>query len=472
MRTILLLCGIILLSACQKRINEEPIEENLVEVIDTSFLDSKIVIDKTQPKTEAKYQENRSMDEQNPAIFLDLTDSTVETLTPDMANHYSQVRYAKLRHPGLPHAFFLDNLRAGVLYEIGMTTFHGLYSSIYPTPSGIIAGDLFFGFHYYDLDGNFKYTIAQTTPLPEYQAWLYVLKVEYDKSRELLTNFSVLGDNCLAVTETEKKNDIAFFNIPRQNHYLTRSETKANSRFHLLSPNSYIEYNYIPWEGTINTFMESFNMYGERLCQFTNYNSRPQEQSENYQNPEHLLVYHYNGELTIRQPYNDTIFRMTSPFRLKPEFITHSGNQKLDVKTALYGDKAGKLIRKTWLETNDFVFLSYTENYDHQGNRDLNAVKYFYRWFDKKSKQLYRIESDHYPEEQWIRNSIPEGIPLLTAHTKFVENRLYTVYNKSQLKTMIEHVSFSKLSINERQTIKKKYEELKKDELLIMILEQ
>jgi hypothetical protein len=64
-------------------------------------------------------------------------------------------------------------------------------------------------------------------------------------------------------------------------------------------------------------------------------------------------------------------------------------------------DLSDKLMINSLQETNEYLFIRYTQNYDCPATRKKNAVKFYYALFDKKDGKLY-----HQPGS----TSLPEGL--------------------------------------------------------------
>jgi hypothetical protein len=218
--------------------------------------------------------------------------------------------------------------------------------------------------------------------------------------------------------------------------------------------------------------MEVFDIRGDTLCRFANYNPKPESIPQKaLNNPDRQYLYYCDGTLTIRQAYNDTVYRMKSPSELQPAYVLNFGAQKLDIPTAINGNLAGKLILYDWIETKDFVFSIHTENYDCPANRKSGAVKFFYFCYDKKSKQLYRISEKGYPEDYWISNSLENSIPFVAENIQSESTSLCMAYTRWQLEKIMKHKNFTSLPATQQEKTKELYDDLADGELWVMILE-
>lgn len=142
--------------------------------------------------------------------------------------------------------------------------------------------------------------------------------------------------------------------------------------------------------------------------------------------------YRYGKQLTIRQAYNDTIFRLSAD-KMIPAFVLNLGSKKPDMQTALKGDKKGKLFIEKLLETDDFLLIVYSENYDSPNNRKSGAVTFFYSYYDKKAGKCRSIPSNQFPERFTLKNGIEGAIPLMLCNAAIYKDQLYASYTKNQL---------------------------------------
>jgi hypothetical protein len=218
-------------------------------------------------------------------------------------------------------------------------------------------------------------------------------------------------------------------------------------------------------------FMHSFDIKGDTLCRFVDANPRPERRNQRYFSPDAFRTYIYNDELTFREHYSDTIFRMTSPSELKPAYVMNFGKYKLHIDSAFYGDKKGRHLPNKFLEAQDFVFIANTEDMDIPYTRNNGLVKYFYYFCDKIKKKLYKIPVQIFPEEYWINNPVNEGIPMCLNLVKADEKAMYAGYTKSWLESLMKHKDFSSFPKNQQDKVKSSYNDLETDELLVMILE-
>ena len=441
-------------------------EKNVVKL----KYETALVMDTIVPIPGIKYKEVRKINSSNPPVKLNLAVKPEEKELK-LSDYYSTVKYVKLKHPFADRdGAFLSNANLTISYEQGgVNSGGGLNSTVFLTSKNIIAGDNYLGYHCFDPDGNFIYTIASMNELPDYNKRKNEVYVAENSRLRMIYGIYLSGDNCLIYSAQNGKPQLDFHDISAKKTYLSRPYSGARPM--LINKETFIGYQYNARAAERFRFMVSFDMKGDTLCQFMNYNPLPEPRNGNATNPDAGNFYYFNNILSIRQPYNDTIYRFTSPSELTPAYILNFGSQKLDLTTALYGDKAGKLIPNRWLETEKFAFVVHTENNDVPNNRNNNLVKFFYSFYDKKDNKLYRIPTDVFPSDFFFSNDLKDGMPISAYQIQTYGEKLFSGYTKGQLENMTKNNNFSSLPSEQQEKVKSWLNELADGEMLMMILE-
>jgi len=170
---------------------------------------------------------------------------------------------------------------------------------------------------------------------------------------------------------------------------------------------------------------------------------------------------------------NDTVYRLIPPNRLLPVYVLNFGSYKIDIQTYIFGNQAKYLLPYTWKEANRYILFVYTQNRDNKINRKDGSVKFFYSYYDKKTRQFYHFsEGMTLPaDELFIENPIPDGLPFILWHADISDNQLRVCYSKRRLEEIIKKKGFSSLSPEQQNKLKTLQNELGESEVLIMILE-
>ena len=179
------------------------------------------------------------------------------------------------------------------------------------------------------------------------------------------------------------------------------------------SPNTWAGVNNKWIAGTSGSFLVTYNNKGDTLCQFLDF-----EVIKNFnyanggRNAIELVSYLYNNVLTVKQEYNDTVFRLIQPNRILPVYIIDFGIYKFNYIDGFNPnfDLSGKYMVKSIQESNDFLFIRYTQNNDCPLTRKSETVKFYNTIFFKKESKLYQ-QSESTLLPKGITNDIDGGLP-------------------------------------------------------------
>ena len=388
----------------------------------------------------AKYIESRAIDPANPPVMIDIANRNLNIKKFDLSDYYTKVRYIKLKHP-MPaeEGNFLFDAKYDVSLKQGAMSGSGLSSKFSFLKDSIIAGDYFFGFHSYDYEGNFLHTIKTF-------------------------NFSKVYDvaqNTISYDESDFRNAVIGEN---------NNNNRNQNRFRI-DDSTMVSYVYNRMDTLKEDFLYTFNVKGDTLCRFKNYNPKPNKRGAPLGSPPSVRMYFLKKIFTIQQAMNDTVYRMTSPNRLTPAYILNYGPYKLDI--AFAEDFSDKFFPAIWKETGRYVLFTYNRNYDSPNNRGKGLVKFFYSYFDKQSRQFYHFcEETVIPEQDFLmENPVPDALPFILSSANIEEERLWVCYTKKRLEKIIINKAFASLSSEQQSKLKTLQNELQESEVLIMILE-
>ena len=164
--------------------------------------------------------------------------------------------------------------------------------------------------------------------------------------------------------------------------------------------------------GKSGSLLVTFDAKGDTICQFTDFEQIADFSHSVYKQSIDFTSYYFDGFLTIKQEYNDTIFRLIPPDRLLPVYIIDFGKSKVNYMEGLNpnSDLSEKFMLNSMYETDDFILIRYTQNNDSPNNRKKNSVKFFNVLFDKKQMKLYH-QTGFSKEPEGIINDIDGGMP-------------------------------------------------------------
>jgi hypothetical protein len=362
-----------------------------------------------------RYKEDRSVDPQKLPIRIDLPGTGNNTRKFRLSDVAASVRYVKLQTPPdtsmlYENFYYRNDLMSTIASDGEQIIFQGLY-----------------GIARFSMSGEYQETIWKNTTGIEFYGgnpfWSLndLIGIQPNDQASLFH-----GNIYFDFSDGPAGNDLVMKYKPRMNKPISArsnpelpgigSVTGDTLIKRKLSPMDRFDHVYgigsdvwaginSKWNsGKTGSFLVSFNNEGDTLCNFTDYDRIVNFSSGSYRTPVELTSYYYDGLLTIKPEYNDTIFRMIPPNRLLPAYIIDFGEFKVNFMEGLNPelDLSEKYLLNTLYETDNFLFIRYTKNHDSPNNRKKNAVKCFNVLFDKKQGKLF-----HQPGF----TPLPEGIP-------------------------------------------------------------
>lgn len=147
-------------------------------------------------------------------------------------------------------------------------------------------------------------------------------------------------------------------------------------------------------------FINVVSVNGDTLCEFQDNDPIRNFSKSAYRGVDDGDAYYMDGTLYLRQSFNDTIYQLIPPNRLVPKYILDFGD--LGIQSALEGIDPGvslkeKLILQDFLETNRYIFITYTKDYSCPNTAKQGTLKYSRLVYDKKPKNLTSIYIDEAP---------------------------------------------------------------------------
>jgi hypothetical protein len=407
---------------------KELVKEILVQEKEKRKIDS-VSLEKQSSESRNKFsgsfrkKEIRSVDKQRPPVKIDIMATLNNTRKLKLSDVASSIRYVKLQTPPdtsllYDNFFYRDELMSTIRSDSNHIIFQGIFGltrfnmqgeyqeTIWKNKTGIrfqgsklamYGGKDFFGvlpnIPVSLINGNL-YSNFQDGPGEKGQVMKY--KLSTHKNISVQPQTEVPQPDCFpgdTVLNTKKQWWEGFIQI-----YGTSQDTWAGVND--------------KWKaGKSGSLLVSYNNKGDTLCQFTDYDRIVNFTHADYRYPVELSNYYFEGLLTIKQEYNDTVFRLIPPDRLLPVYILDFGKFKLNYMDGLNPDfdLSGKYLLKSLYESNNYLFIRYRQYYNAPVTRKKNAVKFYNALFDKKEGKLY-----HQPgftvEPEGITNDLDGGM--------------------------------------------------------------
>lgn len=150
----------------------------------------------------------------------------------------------------------------------------------------------------------------------------------------------------------------------------------------------------------------TFNSKGDSLCHFVAGSNPFEELKGTVRNPEDSNAYLYDGSTYYRQAYTDTVFRLKDASTFQPVYKIDLGPYQTSrtegMKISV--DLSDKYLLDNLTETDDWLFLRITKNYDCPSNRDSKSVTFYQLMYNKRSGQLSSFQDQ-------TNLSMPGSIP-------------------------------------------------------------
>lgn len=201
--------------------------------------------------------------------------------------------------------------------------------------------------------------------------------------------------------------------------------------------------------GETGSLLVTYNSIGDTICQFTDFDRIVNYNQSTYRRSEDFINYYYEGLLTIKQEYNDTVFRLIPPDRLLPTYIIDFGESKVDYMDGLNPnfDLSEKYMLYSLHESNNHLFIRFTKNHDGPTNRKKKVVKFYNAIFFKKEGKLF-----HHPgytlEPEGIINDIDGGMPFWPDYIT-PQGEMIKLASGKMIKDYINSTKFRESTISE-----------------------
>lgn len=363
-----------------------------------SLAKSSIAFNLDEVQAGVRYPELRLVDKSNPPVTLNIPAAQATEKQLTLSSLFKSVRYVVLDY--------------GKDSSLG-----GFNAKVMAAGDGYVTSSLL-GLCYFDSEGKLKKVVSKN------EAGLIPVRSGYafnvDGLVGVMPNASVKGDRIIYTTVDVPKKEamvkvfdtklmVTSLSAPRE---ISNLMSFIRSSSTLVTDNSWIEYYANIYPMSKHT-MCVYGAKGDTLAAFRNRLKGVGQDVNTYGDPDSWFRYTYNGELTLRQPYTDTVFRFQYPNVLKPCYVLNFGKEMIDVKSAVLNKTNGKYIPAFWFETDGYIVMGYTNNSNSFNNRKDNKVKYYYAAYDKTTKALFHLAlSAKYSEDAYISNDINGGIPL------------------------------------------------------------
>ena len=434
-----------------------------------------VIIETSQLNPGIQNTEIRTADPANPPVVLDFT--TKLPVRPfSLKEHFNKATCGTLKNPLSPdQGSVLYDASIIVSYDRGMSSAGGVNTNVQLLEKRILTSDLF-GTFCFDLNGQLTDTllISRIDEL-KYDPTTQKLEFHANNRKSTINGITLEPGNQYRYMERDtvnKYNKMVWKSIEdgRLIEEIRFIDSKQTALLTSLDDSTLFN---ISGDFMSPVMFTTFNKNSyDTLCVFGNYNLPTVKLSGPYAFPESSWSYRNKDKAYFRQAFNDTIFSVSSPNRLYPEYILQFGDKKLNIDNGLYGDKSQKYVAKSWVDTDHFILFTYSKNYDCPNTRNEKSVFYSYALYNKDNKQLSLIQDENnYPEEFLLPAEMPNGIPVILGEISWQDNKLFTSYTKRKLEALQKMKNFSKLPAEQQERVRQLADSLADNEMIVMILE-
>ncbi len=152
--------------------------------------------------------------------------------------------------------------------------------------------------------------------------------------------------------------------------------------------------------GAAKDFLTITSSSGDTVCTFRDFDPIENYSKSLMRGAESAFDYMIDGILHVRQAYNDTIYQVVPPNRMVPKYVLDFGEFSID--SSLEGvdpgyDLSEKLLPDKFLETNKYLFLTYTKDYECPNTAKNGTLKYSRVVYDKSKNIIIPVYIDEAP---------------------------------------------------------------------------
>lgn len=470
------------LKISEKKLSDEIFaQEKAKKEAETTELNNESPESKNNHSGVLRKKEIRSIDTSRPPIKLNLLEASKNTRDFKLSDLASSVSYIKLETP--PDTILIydpfynrTSLISAIKVADGQIIFQGLFGitrfnmqgkfqeTIWKNERGIdMSGkgvgwmpQSFFGVMPNNpvsiLNGNIFYTFTDgNTGTGQFMKYKpeSTINISIQSQKEVPGFGSVRGDTLLISRQQPNERFDWIYGIGSDTWAGINSKWKA---------------------GKTGSLLVTYNSSGDTICQFTDFDRIVNFNKTVYKRPIEFTSYYYDGLLTIKQEFNDTVFRLIPPNRLLPTYIIDFGEFKVDYMGGLdpNSDISEKFMLNSMFETSDFLLIRYTQNNDSPNNRKKNSVKFFNVLFDKTQMKLYH-QTGFSEEPKGIINDIDGGMPFWPDYIT-PQGEMIKLVSGKMIKDYINSTRFRESTISE-ETRKKQISigtELKPSDMVLI----
>ena len=463
MLTVLLSCHHNRLKTNEKELAKEIlIQEKTKQEAEKTVLEKESSETGTNSRGSFRKKEIRSVDKQRPLVKIDVIGTANDKREIKLSDIATSIRYIKLQTPTdtslLYDPFFnRENLLSIIRSDGEQIIFQGIFGLSRFNMNGDYIQTIWRNETGITFEGNFVmygrrdfYGVLPNIPVSILNGKIYYTFQDGPKGNKQVIKYKPENSGKLAIQSKPEIPGLGtilgdtLFNAQQ-------NSTEGYNWIYGLGNGIWAGINQKCVAGETGSLLVTYSDKGDTICQFTDFDRIKNFSSNVYRTPTDLASYYYKGQLTIKQEYNDTIFRLISPDRLLPIYLIDFGSFKVSYNDGLNPeiDLSNKYLLNSLYESDNFLFVRYTQNNSSFNNLKKNAVKFYNAIFVKKEGKLIHLpEFSNTP--RGLINDLDGGIPFWP---DFVtpQGELMKLVSGRVLKDYINSDNFKKSTFSEEK---------------------
>lgn len=151
-------------------------------------------------------------------------------------------------------------------------------------------------------------------------------------------------------------------------------------------------------------------------------------------------VYVHKNNSYFRFAYSEIVFQLTDYNTFSSVYQISFGDKQVtpaegpDTRISL----ADKYMLNDWKETDDYIFIRFTQDYDSPNNRKSGSVKFYQAVYNKQKKEFYSFNSHKKLSEPYnIPNDIDNGIDFWP--DEMIDDKPYMTLNGKKYKELLRN---------------------------------
>lgn len=193
--------------------------------------------------------------------------------------------------------------------------------------------------------------------------------------------------------------------------------------------------------GRLDTSIYTFNIKGDTLCHFEPTKKLDPNlfSGKTTRGAESTTYYMYNGEAYYRPAYTNIIFHIKDPSTFEEVYQINFGDKQVSPEEgpSVNISLANKLMLDSWVETDKYIFMRFTQDYDCPNTRKSGSVKFHQAFYNKNNKEFYSFtDRNNISQPYSLGNDIDEGPDFWP--TGVIDGKLYMRFSGKNLKKFFE----------------------------------